>query len=242
MPGGMEQDQASVPAERLDRLQRKPGRRIFGSAAIFEERCRGLGECGYRLRVFSPGRDRSRSAAVYSQRLPRPLRLQRKSRPTKATFRIWRRSPDRNLMAAARIRPHPFRVPTPGSDQMEVVANGSLYRNYDFPEISNVLLSTAYREAFTKGGWMIVQESPGVIRAHYAKNGRNIWAMVSPNGPGMYTLNVADAGAVDREHRSRRRATWRCTEYCSTSINRLCRLLPMPRCSRQRTSWRRIKR
>ncbi len=91
----------------------------------------------------------------------------------------------------------PFRAPVAGSAQMEVVANGSLYRDYDFPEISNVLLSTAYREAFTKGGWVIVQESPGVIRAHYAKNGRNIWAMVSPNGPGMYTLNVADAGAVD---------------------------------------------
>ena len=44
---------------------------------------------------------------------------------------------------------------------------------------------------------MIVQQSPGVIRAHYAKNGRNIWAMVSPNGPRAYTLNVADAGAVD---------------------------------------------
>jgi OOP family OmpA-OmpF porin len=91
----------------------------------------------------------------------------------------------------------PFRAPVPGSDQMEVVANGMLYRDYDFPEISNALLSAAYRDAFTKGGWTIVQQSPGVIRAHYAKNGRNIWAMVSPNGPGMYTLNVADAGAVD---------------------------------------------
>jgi OOP family OmpA-OmpF porin len=91
----------------------------------------------------------------------------------------------------------PFRAPTPGSDQMEVVANGSLFRDYDFPEISNALLSAAYRDAFTKGGWLIVQQSPGVIRAHYAKNGRNIWAMVSPNGPGMYTLNVADVGSVD---------------------------------------------
>jgi len=78
-----------------------------------------------------------------------------------------------------------------------VVANGSLLRNYDFPEISNVLLDTAYRNALTQGGWVIVQEGSGVIRAHYAQNGRNIWAMVSPNGPGQYTLNVADAGLVD---------------------------------------------
>ena len=46
---------------------------------------------------------------------------------------------------------------------------------------------------------MIVQEASSVIRAHYAQGGRNIWAMVSPNGPGSYTLNVADAGMVDLE-------------------------------------------
>src|ERR1035438_1196812 len=91
----------------------------------------------------------------------------------------------------------PFRVQPPGAQQAEIVANGSLYRDYDFPEISNVLLTTAYRDALTKGGWVIVQEGSSVIRAHYAHRGRNIWAMVSPNGPGMYTLNVADAGAVD---------------------------------------------
>ena len=91
----------------------------------------------------------------------------------------------------------PFRVQPAGAQQAEMVANGTLYRNYDFPEISNVLLTTAYRDALTKGGWAIVQEGSSVIRAHYAQRGRNIWAMVSPNGPGMYTLNVADAGAVD---------------------------------------------
>ena len=91
----------------------------------------------------------------------------------------------------------PFRVQPPGAQEAEIVANGTLYRDYDFPEISNVLLTTAYRDALTEGGWAIVQEGSAVIRAHYAQKGRNIWAMVSPNGPGMYTLNVADAGAVD---------------------------------------------
>jgi len=76
------------------------------------------------------------------------------------------------------------------------VANGTLYRNYDFPEISNVMLTTAYRDALTKGGWVIVEERTSVIRAHYAQKGRNIWAMVSPE-PGGYDLNVADAGLVD---------------------------------------------
>jgi outer membrane protein OmpA-like peptidoglycan-associated protein len=90
-----------------------------------------------------------------------------------------------------------FRVQPAGAQQAEIVANGTLYRDYDFPEISNVLLTTAYRDALTKGGWAIVQEQTSVIRAHYAQKGRNIWAMVSPNVPGVYTLNVADAGAVD---------------------------------------------
>jgi OOP family OmpA-OmpF porin len=91
----------------------------------------------------------------------------------------------------------PFRVQPRGAEQLEMVANGTLYRDYDFPEISNVLLTTTYREALTKGGWEIVQEASAVIRAHYGRTGRNIWAMVSPNGPGGYTINVADAAWVD---------------------------------------------
>jgi OmpA-OmpF porin, OOP family len=91
----------------------------------------------------------------------------------------------------------PFRVQPAGAPEMELVANGTLYRNYDFPEISNALLTTAYRDALTKGNWVIVQEGSAVIRAHYAQRGRNIWAMVSPIGPGMYSLNVADVGVVD---------------------------------------------
>jgi OOP family OmpA-OmpF porin len=89
-----------------------------------------------------------------------------------------------------------FRVMPPGAQQAEVVASGTLFRDYDFSEISNVLLTTAYRDALTKGGWVIVQEGLSVIRAHYAQRGRNIWAMVSPNLSG-YSLAVADAESVD---------------------------------------------
>jgi outer membrane protein OmpA-like peptidoglycan-associated protein len=90
----------------------------------------------------------------------------------------------------------PFRVQPAGAQQAEIVANGSLYRFYDFPEISNVLLTTAYRDALTKGGWTIVQEHASVIWAHYGQRGRNIWAIVSPDAGG-YDLNVADAGVAD---------------------------------------------
>jgi OmpA-OmpF porin, OOP family len=90
----------------------------------------------------------------------------------------------------------PFRVTPPGAEQAELVANGTLVRYYDLPGISNVLLTTAYRDALTKGGWAIVHEGSSVITAHYAQRDRNIWAMVSPS-PGGYILNVADAGAAD---------------------------------------------
>jgi outer membrane protein OmpA-like peptidoglycan-associated protein len=90
----------------------------------------------------------------------------------------------------------PFRVTPPGAQEAELVANGTLSRYYDFPEISNVLLTTAYRDALTEGGWAIVHEGSSVITAHYAQRGRNIWAMISPS-PAGYILNVADAGAVD---------------------------------------------
>lgn len=90
----------------------------------------------------------------------------------------------------------PFRVLPAGAQQEEIVANGMLERYYDLPGISNVMLTTAYRDALTRGGWVIVQEGLSVIRAHYAQRGRNIWAMVSPS-PGGYILSVADAGLAD---------------------------------------------
>ena len=76
------------------------------------------------------------------------------------------------------------------------MATGTLYRDYDLPGISNVLLTAAYRDALTKGGWAIVEERASVIKAHYAQRDRNIWAMVSPS-PGGYTVSVADVGSVD---------------------------------------------
>jgi hypothetical protein len=60
----------------------------------------------------------------------------------------------------------PFRVTPPGAEQAEMVANGTLYRNYDLPDFSNVLLTTAYHDALTKGGWTIVEERTSVIKAH----------------------------------------------------------------------------
>ena len=68
----------------------------------------------------------------------------------------------------------PFRVLQPGAQEADIVANGSLYRYYDFPELSNVLLTTACRDTLTKAGWVIVQEASGVIRLIYAKGPQHL--------------------------------------------------------------------
>lgn len=60
----------------------------------------------------------------------------------------------------------------------------------------------AYHDALTKAGWTIIYDSQGPhaadagLLAHYATNGRNIWAYVHDQGDG-YTIQVADAGAPD---------------------------------------------
>jgi outer membrane protein OmpA-like peptidoglycan-associated protein len=74
-----------------------------------------------------------------------------------------------------------------------MVGTGSLARVYDFPGMSNALLVTAYRDALTKGSWSIEEEANGLLTAHYAKNGRDIWARVYIGTNG-YSLTVADAG------------------------------------------------
>src|SRR5260370_38731319 len=51
-----------------------------------------------------------------------------------------------------------FRVLPTGAQQEEVVANGILYRDYDLPGSSNVLMVTAYRDALTKGGRTIAPD------------------------------------------------------------------------------------
>ncbi len=129
--------------------------------------------------------------------LAAPAATPEKIAPDKGDFPYLAPLPGSKFHRGSADTTTPFRVQPPGASEAEVVANGSLVRDYDFPEISNVLLTTAYRDALTKGGWVIVQEGSSVIRAHYAQRGRNIWAMVSPNGPGMYSINVADAGLVD---------------------------------------------
>lgn len=92
--------------------------------------------------------------------------------------------------------PAPFWVLPKGASQKEMVAPTSLVRSYSLPDLSNVMFMTVYRDALTAAGWEIVEQFMGAdvsLTAHYAKNGRNIWATLHKNADG-YTIAVADTG------------------------------------------------
>jgi outer membrane protein OmpA-like peptidoglycan-associated protein len=95
--------------------------------------------------------------------------------------------------------PGPFWVTPKGGSQSEMVAQGSLHRGYALTGLSYALFLTEYRDALIKAGWEIVDESSSgdaAMHAHFAKNGRNVWAFLHINGDG-YDIAVADAGATD---------------------------------------------
>jgi outer membrane protein OmpA-like peptidoglycan-associated protein len=92
----------------------------------------------------------------------------------------------------------PFWVTPSKGSPAEMVAQGSLRRAYALKGLSYALFLNLYRDAFTKAGWEIIDETRSAdasMHAHYAKNGRNIWAYLHINGDG-YDIAVADAGAA----------------------------------------------
>ena len=107
-------------------------------------------------------------------------------------------------MAGSKFRgggrdPGPFWVTPKGASQPEMVAQGSLHRGYALDGVSYALFLTEYRDALTKAGWEIVDESSSgdaAMHAHFTKNGRNVWAFLHINADG-YDISVADAGAND---------------------------------------------
>lgn len=92
--------------------------------------------------------------------------------------------------------PSPFWVLPKGASQKEMVAPRSMVRSYSLPDLGNLMFMTVYRGALTRAGWEIVEQFMGAdasLTAHYAKNGRNLWAQLHNNADG-YTIAVADTG------------------------------------------------
>jgi OmpA-OmpF porin, OOP family len=96
----------------------------------------------------------------------------------------------------------PFYVDIAGASEPELVATGSIIKQYYPPSdgLSNSLFHVAYHDALTAAGWTIVHESMGsdvVISAHFTKNGRNLWASLHKSDT--YEIRVADAGTANKD-------------------------------------------
>lgn len=98
-------------------------------------------------------------------------------------------------------REGPMEFTFPGSKEIQIVGKRAMVKYYpNVPNVSTVAFATAYRNALTKAGWTII--SPGAsnsegniaLTAHYASNGRDIWASLYMGGE-EYTITVADVGA-----------------------------------------------
>ena len=96
----------------------------------------------------------------------------------------------------------PMTITLDGADEPQLVGTGTITKFYQAPGVSNVQFATAYRDALAKAGWTVLTASQGlhqsdaVVVAHYAANGRDLWAMLHAT-PGAYSIAVADAGARD---------------------------------------------
>jgi OOP family OmpA-OmpF porin len=86
-----------------------------------------------------------------------------------------------------------------GDEQPTMVTTASVRKNYhDLQAISNLQFILEYRSALNKAGWQIVNESQGlnqsdaVLTAHYAQNGRDIWAYLHFGGD--LSITVGETG------------------------------------------------
>ena len=84
-----------------------------------------------------------------------------------------------------------------GDEEPTLVGTSSVRKDYaGLAGMSTLQFVLEYRNALTKGGWEIVEQSQGltqsdaVLVAHYARNGRDIWASLHFNGE--LSVAVAD--------------------------------------------------
>ena len=116
--------------------------------------------------------------------------------------------PGARLTVTKRIN-EPLELKQATEDDEAVLAGQSYVKKiYERPgSITPVVFITAYRDALFAGGWRLidvtkleeiaVQPETVNVAAHFAREGRNIYARLSHEPGGPYEINVADVGAED---------------------------------------------
>ncbi len=127
--------------------------------------------------------------------LPAPAATPEPIQPGQGDFPYLPSVPGSNLVGG-RADLAPFYVQPNDAKQPELVANGSIVKEYQPPPgMGLIQLLGLYHPALLKAQWTIVSELKGngvTLSAHYGENGRNIWATIHMTDGG-YTISVADA-------------------------------------------------
>ena len=96
----------------------------------------------------------------------------------------------------------PLQFTFPGSQEIQIVGKRAMVKYYpNVPNVSTVAFATAHRNALSAAGWNIIAPGASIsegniaLTAHYARNGRDIWASLYM-GAEEYTITVADVGAA----------------------------------------------
>ncbi|HLY56281.1 MAG TPA: OmpA family protein [Stellaceae bacterium] len=127
-----------------------------------------------------------------------PAATQETVRPDQGDFPYLPSLPGSTL-TGGRVDLSPFYAQPADAKQPELVANGSIVKEYRPPAgVGLAQLFGAYHTALLKAHWTIISEqhSAGVLMtAHYGDNGRNIWATLHL-AESNYSIAVADATIV----------------------------------------------
>jgi len=78
----------------------------------------------------------------------------------------------------------------------QYVGTGTQSKMYRGPaNVSPLDFSSTYEGAFRNAGWTVTENNGATVTAHYAKNGRDLWARVFQEGADVWDVTVADVGA-----------------------------------------------
>lgn len=139
------------------------------------------------------------SGAGIQLKLSPPAASAEKISPNSGNFPYLLPMPGSTLVSSG-FELKPMEINMPGSEETQVVGNGVITKAYTTPvTVSNLEFVTAYFAALESTGWNIIHksqdinQSDAVLLAHYALEGRDIWAYLHYT-PGDLSIQVADAG------------------------------------------------
>ncbi|HEY2094717.1 MAG TPA: OmpA family protein [Thermoanaerobaculia bacterium] len=88
----------------------------------------------------------------------------------------------------------PFNA-APADHDPQYVGSGTQSKMYHGPaNVSPIDFSSTYDAAFRNAGWTVTENNGATVTAHYAKNGRDLWARVFQEGADVWDVTVADVG------------------------------------------------